>query len=195
MNNRQPQKKKTSKPRSKKRGVVSGISNSGKSAEDIFGATTKYAKTTRRAEGDFVRSNVPIEVKKVTVSKKSRNGTINQVRASKGAVLVVYIANRKRWVVLDARSVLELVANLKNRGQHNENPFECCNLSIKNLERAGHKELTSAEMKREVARAVSRTKNDKTSASLSAKILSESKRLAANHRQVVRKSLGIDLSS
>ena len=168
-----------------------GISTSGKSAEDLFENVTGYARTKKRAEGDFKHLDVAIEVKKVTASKKTGNGTINQVRASKGGLLVIYVANLKEWIVLDSKAVLKLVATLKNRGQHNENPFECCNLSIKNLDQAGYVRFSNSEMKQEVARAISRTKKDKKTARLCARILADSQRLAADHRRLVCEELKV----
>lgn len=175
----------------KKKKQSTGISNSGNKAEDLFGRLTNLERASKRAIGDFIHQGVPIEVKKVTADENSGNGTINQVRAAKNSVLVIYVANRKEWFILDSKSVLQTVARLKKRGQHNENPFECCNLSIRNIEKAGFAPVSNKKLKDEVLRAVRRTKGDKSTKDLTLLILEESRSTAEKHRKMVKKALKI----
>jgi hypothetical protein len=183
--------KRTSKKLGATRKKSSGISQAGDRAEDHFEKLTRYERTKKRAQGDFIHQGVAIEVKKVTADKKTGNGTINQVRSLKNSVLVAYVANEGEWFVLNPREVIQLVASLKTRGQHNENPFECCNLSIWNLENAGCNRFTDRTVKRAVARAVNQTKRDRANASFYEKMLKQSQNLAKRQRAVVRKRFKI----
>ena len=73
--------------------------------------------------------------------------TINQVRAIKFILLVIYSPQYdKRWAVIPSQEVVRLVLN-KGRGQHTEIPFECANLSLTSIPekfRFTDQELTEA---------------------------------------------------
>lgn len=61
--------------------------------------------------------------------------TLNQVRAVKFIVLVVYFCPNEVapcWYVVPAHWVFALVAR-KSRGQHTENPFESATLNVNDL--------------------------------------------------------------
>ena len=181
--------KKPMKKATKKRSA--GISKSGNRSEALFERLTGYERTAKRSIGDFIHQSVPIEVKKVTANEKNGNGTINQVRATKNGVLVIHIANKKEWIVMDAKVVLRTIASSKTRGQHTENPFESCVLSIRSLESLGIEKCPDAELKTVVSGAVTRTLKDTRTAALNARLLKESQALAAKHRKLVREALGI----
>jgi len=181
--------KKPMKKATKKRSA--GISKSGNRSEALFQRLTDFERTAKRSIGDFIHQSVPIEVKKVTANEKNGNGTINQVRATKNGVLVIHIANKKEWIVMDAKAVLRTIASSKTRGQHTENPFESCVLSIRSLESLGIEKCSDAELKTVVSGAVTRTLKDTRTAALNARLLKESQALAAKHRKLVREALGI----
>jgi hypothetical protein len=92
---------------------------------------------------------------------------------------------------MDAKAVLRTIASSKTRGQHTENPFESCVLSIRNLESLGIEKWSDAELKTVVSGAVERTLKDRGTAALNARLLKESQALAAKHRKLVREALGI----
>lgn len=62
--------------------------------------------------------------------KNCRSNSINQVRAIRYQTLVIY--NEGVWYVLPPQEVVRLVAR-RSRGQHNEIPFECANISLSQI--------------------------------------------------------------
>ncbi len=71
--------------------------------------------------------------RQVELKQCHRGGTINQVRAIKCIPLVIQCPPRGGgWVVIPPADLVRLVAT-KSRGQHNEIPFECANLTLNSL--------------------------------------------------------------
>ena len=165
------------------------ISHAGSSTENLFAKLTGFSPTSKSNDGDFIYKGSSIEVKKVTLNTKTRNGTINQIRALKNLVLVIHISNRRKWIVLDSREVFSLVTSMKKRGQHCESPFECCNISIANLRDAGLIEIPSKELKKKVISAVIRTRRDFKLKVLSQTLLHENKVVAKKHHRLVQEAL------
>jgi len=105
----------------------SGISRSGKDAEDRFIVLTGAKATTSKARGDAVLDGREVEVKRV---KKT---TINQVRPLKYLPLVLYQWTTDRWFVIPAHRIVLDTAR-KTRGQHTEIAFESVDFSLKSYE-------------------------------------------------------------
>jgi hypothetical protein len=103
-----------------------GISAGGRSAEGLFRAATGAVSASAASVGDAVLEGHPIEVKRAT------SNTLNQVRAVKYIVLVAYYEPTGSWFVIPAHVVVA-EASRKGRGQHTENPFESCTLSLARL--------------------------------------------------------------
>jgi len=105
-----------------------GISGSGRPAEDLFIAATGAVEAPSASVGDALLEGHPVEVKWAT-----RN-TLNQVRPVKYIALVAYYEPTATWYVIPAHVVVA-EASRKGRGQHTENPFESCTLSLARLGR------------------------------------------------------------
>ncbi len=93
-------------------------------------------KPEKQKDGDclvVVDDNVvAVEIKECHASAE-KSGTLNQIRPIKYIPCVVYAPERGCWYVVPAHELVKLAAK-KSRGQHNEIPFECCNLSLNSLE-------------------------------------------------------------
>lgn len=103
-----------------------GISGGGRAVEEEFRRLTGATTTARAALGDAVFEGVNIEV------KAASSDTLNQVRAVKYIPLVAYGSTSAAWYVIPANVVVRMVAT-RARGQHTENPFESCTLSLRKL--------------------------------------------------------------
>ncbi len=105
-----------------------GISGGGRSAEELFMEATGAVRAPSATVGDALLEGHPVEIKLAT-----RN-TLNQVRPVKYITLVAYYKPAGAWYVIPAHIVVA-EASRKGRGQHTENPFESCTLSLARLER------------------------------------------------------------
>lgn len=113
------------------------IRHEGDSAEKLFDV---LLRDTRRPEkqkdGDRVvvidGDAEPVEIKECHAAP-GKSGTLNQIRPIKYITCVVHAPARECWYVIPAHALVTLAAR-KTRGQHNEIPFECCNLSLNTLE-------------------------------------------------------------
>ncbi len=63
--------------------------------------------------------------------KDCRSSSVNQVRAIRYQTLAIY--NDGVWYVIPPQEVVRLVSQ-KSRGQHNEIPFECANISLSQIQ-------------------------------------------------------------
>ncbi len=104
-----------------------GISGGGRSAEDLFVAATGAVKAPSASIGDAILDGHPVEIKRATSS------TLNQVRPVKYIPLVAYHEPSTTWYVIPAHVVVA-EASRKGRGQHTENPFESCTLTLARLD-------------------------------------------------------------
>ena len=66
------------------------------------------------------------------VAKTVGAGTINQIRPHWCVPLILWHSVQNTWYLVSAAEVLRLAAQ-KNRGQHTESPFECCNLNFREV--------------------------------------------------------------
>ncbi len=105
-----------------------GISGGGRSAEDLFVAATGALKAPSASLGDAILDGHPVEIKRAT------SNTLNQVRPVKYITLVAYHEPSSTWYVIPAHVVVA-EASRKGRGQHTENPFESCTLTLARLDR------------------------------------------------------------
>ena len=64
------------------------------------------------------------------VAKAVGAGTINQIRPYRCVPLLLWDADQNAWYLISATNILHIAAQ-KNRGQHTESPFECCNLNFR----------------------------------------------------------------
>jgi len=170
-----------------KSGRKSGISDKGNYTEKLFQRLTSFPRTTRRKDGDFIHLNIPIEVKKVSQHKGGASGTINQIRSLKNSVLVVRVSNRRSWLVVGPREVLKIISSTKSRGQHCESPFECSNLTVKNLLEHGVREVSDSKLKNRVSRVARKARMDEEVKFLTNKLLVENQTLARRHITLVNK--------
>lgn len=87
---------------------------------------------------------------------QSKGGTINQVRALKYITCVIWAPERNPcWYVLSPDQLVQLAAT-KQRGQHNEIPFECMNFTLNSLPAHLHTRATDEELLTAVCHAVGR---------------------------------------
>jgi len=105
-----------------------GISGGGRSAEDLFISATGAVEAPSASVGDALLEGHPVEVKRAT------SHTLNQVRPVKYITLVAYYEPTAAWYVIPAHVVVA-EASRKGRGQHTENPFESCTLTLARLGR------------------------------------------------------------
>lgn len=125
-----------------------GVSGSGREAEERFLELTGAEGASEAALGDAVIDGNVIEIKRATST------TLNQVRAVKFIVLVVYYCPNEAdpcWYVVPAHWVVALVAR-KSRGQHTENPFESATLNVNDL--ADHRVDGETQLRDRVVSAV-----------------------------------------
>ena len=59
-------------------------------------------------------------------------GTLNQIRPHWCVPLILWHSVENTWYLVSATEILRLAAQ-KNRGQHTESPFECCNLNFREV--------------------------------------------------------------
>lgn len=94
----------------------------------------KYEKCHPK-DGDGIykgkNSSYTYEVKTTDLELDSTGG-INQVRAIKCIVVIVYFRKSGLWAVLSPFDVFNLTAS-KNRGQHSEVVIECSQISINSI--------------------------------------------------------------
>jgi hypothetical protein len=105
-----------------------GISGGGRSAEDLYISATGAVDAPSASIGDALLDGNPVEVKRAT------SNTLNQVRPVKYITLVAYYEPAGTWYVIPAHVVVA-EASRKGRGQHTENPFESCTLTLGRLGR------------------------------------------------------------
>jgi len=77
--------------------------------------------------------------------KRTKQTTVNQVRAVKYIPLVVYSPPSESWYVVSPDEIVRLVGK-KSRGQHTENPFESATLRLRDLR---HCRVSSGEALRQ----------------------------------------------
>jgi len=108
------------------------IRHEGDKAETVFlSLVGPSRKSTNSKRGD-AEVHVDGEWHFVEI-KECHSNTINQVRAIKYIPLVIYSPqNAYPWLVVPPQQVVLLVST-KSRGQHNEIPFECANLSLNSM--------------------------------------------------------------
>jgi len=159
--------------------LTEGISNTGDQVEAEFRRLTGASRAARASHGDAVINGWNIEVKKASAN------TLNQVRAVKFIPLVAKDTRDGTWYVISAPEVVRLVAS-KERGQHTENPFESATLNLPNLSefRVPETKLLAA-----VLSAIEAGKKATELHLAMNQVLSESKKLAADSLQRVRKLL------
>ena len=161
--------------------MTAGISKDGERVEAMFRDITGAEKVSEKAKGDaLIRYQGGPDV--YVEAKKASSNTINQVRAVKYLVLVVYDTRDESWYVVPADVVAKLCAD-KKRGQHGENPFENATLSVKKL---GSYKLTRAT--KQTLRAKVRECYDAAQANSKVKrrmkaALTECSDLAAKHKK------------
>jgi hypothetical protein len=101
-----------------------GISRRGREAEGRFCALTGAELLPPKSAADAILYGRPVEIKTCT------GRTVSQVRPHLWMPLVVYAPDA--WYVVPPHMVLALACDRK-RGQHGENPFECCVLTLHQL--------------------------------------------------------------
>ncbi|MFC1707244.1 hypothetical protein ACFL59_10600 [Planctomycetota bacterium] len=113
------------------------IRHEGDKGEERFAQHVPSRKATKAKKGDRVVAvdgrDFHVEVKECHAAY-GKSGTINQVRPIKYITCVISAPARQRWYVIPPNDLVRIAAK-KSRGQHNEIPFECCNLTLNSLER------------------------------------------------------------
>ena len=143
---------------------------------DLTGAS----ETERAALGDAVLDGNFVEI------KKASSVTINQVRAVKYIPIVIYSTKEQTWYVVPAHQVV-LQCSTRKRGQHTENPFESATLNLNKL--GDFKVDSPAELREATLAAVREAAGYPELKELMEKVLSDSKRLAAQSKDEVLAAL------
>ena len=112
-----------------------------------------------------------------------RSGTINQIRPIKYITLVVYAPRRECWYVVPPNDLVYLAAQ-KSRGQHTEIPFECMNLTIRQLDDQGFK-CIDADLPARVFEAVRKGKRDAETRKTMTNLFSAIKALRQEYKQKI----------
>jgi hypothetical protein len=134
----------------------------------------------RAALGDAIVDGKYVEVKKAT------SMTLNQVRAVKYIPLVALFVPEMRWYVISANEIVRRCAR-KRRGQHTENPFESATLSLNSL--GTYAVADPSDLLPAVRAAISEADRYPLLGELMAKVLADSKALAASSVYAVRATL------
>ena len=112
-----------------------------------------------------------------------RSGPINQIRPIKYITLVVYAPRRECWYVVPPNDLVYLAAQ-KSRGQHTEIPFECMNLTIRQLDDQGFK-CIDADLPARVFEAVRKGKRDAETRKTMTNLFSAIKALRQEYKQKI----------
>ncbi len=104
--------------------VPSGIARAGRLAERLFCEITGATLAAKASGGDAWLDGHLVEIKQTS----GPFFNLNQVRAFKYLVLVVYCSDSGHWHVVPAHEIVRAVC--PKAGQHALNPFECARLSL-----------------------------------------------------------------
>lgn len=159
---------------------VPGISRGGRRAEDLFCKLTGAVRATSAAMGDAVLEGNLVEI------KQASSNTLNQVRAVKYIPLVAFDVRDETWYVVPASAVVVQVGS-RIRGQHTENPFESATISLTNIQR--YRLDDPAQLRSAVLSAVEEAGSYPRLAEAMKVVLEESRRLARESIETVRKAL------
>jgi len=159
---------------------MSGISNSGLSAEKYYMQITGASKSKNKVDGDFCFGDDNGEIKEAVE-------TINQVRAVKYIPLVVYNSKDNAWYVVPPNVIVNLVSK-KKRGQHTENQFECATLSINKISAY---QVVENNLKQETLNAIEEGRKHPELKIMMQNILADCKNMASKHTKQVSQLIDI----
>lgn len=115
-----------------------------------------------------------------------RSGTLNQVRPIKYIPLVVDAPERGCWYVIPANELVRIAAT-KERGQHTEIPFECMNLTLRQLEDKGF-ECADNKLSQTVIEAVRQGKQEEALQRLMVELLEKVRELGQGYKTRVNRT-------
>ncbi len=164
-----------------------GIRLQGETAEKFFRRLVPSAQPPHSESRGDARVTVDgheyhVEIKECHASPGA-SGTINQIRPIKYITLVVYAPRRKCWYMVPPNNLVYLAAQ-KCRGQHTEIPFECMNLTIRQLDDQGFK-CIDADLPNRVHEAVRKGKQDTQTRKIMGDLFSAIKALDQEYKQKI----------
>jgi hypothetical protein len=138
----------------------SSIRNEGEGAKEAFLQFVPGSRASDNAKRGNVLVAVDgeehyVQIRECHYSEGKGGDTINQVRPIKFITCVVWAPNLNRWYVLAPDQLVRLAAS-KNRGHHNEIPFECMQFSLRSLSAEYHITSSDSELAAKVQTAIRR---------------------------------------